>query len=104
MTQVGGDFFDFIPLGEGLLGLAVGDVSGHGVPAALFMAMTFSLLRAEASQGRSPWEALQAVNRHLLDLNDEGMFVTVLYGVLNAATGEFHYARAGHDLPLVMDA
>lgn len=103
MTSVGGDFFDFIPLGDGQLGLAVGDVSGHGVPAAIFMALTFSLLRAEASRARSPREALQAVNRHLLDLNDSGMFVTVLYGILNGVTREFRYARAGHDLPLVMD-
>ena len=104
MTSVGGDFFDFIPLGEGQLGLAVGDVSGHGVPAAIFMALTFSLLRAEASRARTPREALQAVNHHLLDLNKLGMFVTLLYGILDGATREFRYARAGHDLPLVLDA
>lgn len=104
MTRVGGDFFDFIPLGDGQLGLAVGDVSGHGVPAAIFMALTFSLLRAEASRASSPREALEAVNHHLLDLNDSSMFVTVLYGILNGATREFRYARAGHDLPMVIDA
>ncbi len=104
MARVGGDFFDFIPLGDGQLGLAVGDVSGHGVPAAIFMALTFSLLRAEASRGCSPREALEAVNHHLLDLNDASMMVTVLFGILNGATREFRYARAGHDLPMVVDA
>jgi serine phosphatase RsbU (regulator of sigma subunit) len=104
MASVGGDFFDFIPLGQGKYGLAVGDVSGHGVPAAIFMALTFSLLRAEASRALSPGEALQAVNHHLLELNDSGLYVTVLYGILNGVTGEFSYARAGHDLPMVIDA
>jgi serine phosphatase RsbU (regulator of sigma subunit) len=104
MTSVGGDFFDFIPLGNGQLGLAVGDVSGHGVPAAIFMALTFSQLRAEASRTRSPRKALQAVNQHLLTLSDSGMFVSMLYGILDGATREFRYARAGHNLPVVMDA
>lgn len=104
MARVGGDFFDFISLGDGQLGLAVGDVSGHGVPAAIFMALTFSLLRAEASRGCSPREALEAVNHHLLDLNDASMMVTVLFGILNGSTREFRYARAGHDLPMVLDA
>ena len=104
MTSVGGDFYDFFPLGGGQLGLVIGDVSGHGVPAALFMTLTFSLLRVEASRTTSPMEALQAVNRHLLNLGDSGMFVTILYGILDGATRQFHYARAGHNLPVVMDA
>lgn len=104
MTRVGGDFFDFIPLGVGRIGIAIGDVSGHGVPAAIFMALTFSLLRAEASRAQSPRATLDAVNHHLLDLNESGMFVTLLYGILDVPTREFQYARAGHDLPLVMDA
>ncbi len=104
MSSVGGDFFDFIPLGGDRLGIAVGDVSDHGVPAALFMALTYSLLRAEASRAPSPAEALRNVNRHLMSLNASGMFVTVLYGILNGATREFHYVRAGHDRPLLLDA
>jgi serine phosphatase RsbU (regulator of sigma subunit) len=104
MSSVGGDFFDFIPLGGDRLGIAVGDVSDHGVPAALFMALTYSLLRAEASRAPSPAEALRNVNRHLMGLNASGMFVTVLYGILNGATREFHYVRAGHDRPLLLDA
>ncbi len=101
---VGGDFFDFIPLGDEQLGIAVGDVSDKGVPAAIFMALTRSLLRAEAVRAHSPREALRNVNRHLLDMNDAGMFVTVLYGVLSGATQEFDYVRAGHELPLVFNA
>lgn len=101
---VGGDFFDFIPLGNDTLGIVVGDVSDKGVPAAIFMALTSSLLRAEATRAHSPAEALQRVNRLLLDVNDTSMFVTVLYGVLNGATREFAYVRAGHDLPIVFNA
>ena len=104
MTAVGGDFYDFIPLGDDTLGIAVGDVSGHGVPAALFMALTVTLLRAEACRDCSPEQVLRGVNRQLLNLNDEGMFVTVLYGVLDRATGEFTYVRAGHELPILYTA
>jgi sigma-B regulation protein RsbU (phosphoserine phosphatase) len=104
MSAVGGDFYDLIPLEGDRLGIVVGDVSGHGVPAALFMAMTVTLLRAEACHNCSPREVLRGVNRHLLDLNDEGMFVTVLYGVLDGATREFTYARAGHEPPLMCQA
>ena len=100
---VGGDFFDFIPLGENLLGIAVGDVSDKGVPASLFMAMVRSLLRAEAHPGRSPQKVLRSVNLHLMDMNDKGMFVTILFGVLNAITHQFQYARAGHEIPILFD-
>jgi serine phosphatase RsbU (regulator of sigma subunit) len=100
---VGGDFFDFIPLAPGLLGIAVGDVSGKGVPAALFMAMARSLLRAEAHKNASPREVLERVNHHLMDLNEGEMFVTVLYGVLDARSQCFEYARAGHEFPVMCD-
>lgn len=101
--SVGGDFFDFIPLGEDLLGIAVGDVSDKGIPAALFMAMVRSLLRAEAHPGRSPKKVLRSVSHHLMDMNDKEMFVTILFGILNRATHQFHYARAGHEAPLFFD-
>jgi len=101
--SVGGDFFDFIPLGEDLLGIAVGDVSGKGIPAALFMAMVRSLLRAEAHPGRSPKKVLRSVSRHLMDMNDKEMFVTILFGILNCATHQFNYARAGHESPIFFD-
>jgi sigma-B regulation protein RsbU (phosphoserine phosphatase) len=104
MSAVGGDFYDFIPLDSDTLGIAVGDVSGHGVPAALFMALTVTLLRAEACHDCSPQQVLRGVNRQLLNMNEEGMFVTVLYGVLHRAAGEFTYVRAGHELPLLCRA
>ena len=101
---VGGDFFDFIPLSESTVGIVIGDVSDKGVPAALFMALTSSLLRAEARRATSVGDALRHVHRQLLEINDSGMFVSLLYGVLNGATREFRYARAGHELPLLCDA
>lgn len=104
MSAVGGDFYDFIPLDDQMLGIAIGDVSGHGVPAALFMALTVTLLRAEACRTCSPADVLRGVNRQLLTLNNEGMFVTLLYGVLNCATREFTYARAGHEPPILCRA
>lgn len=102
--SVGGDLYDFIPLGKGRLGIAVGDVSDKGVPAAIFMALTRSLLRAEATRVASPRRALERVNRLLLDMNEDGMFVTLLYGILDASQRTFTYARAGHELPLILTA
>ena len=101
---VGGDFFDFIPLSESTLGIVIGDVSGKGVPAALFMALTSNLLRAEARRASSVGDALRHVHQQLLEINDAGMFVSLLYGVLNGTTREFRYGRAGHELPLLYDA
>ena len=101
---VGGDFFDFIPLSESTLGIVIGDVSDKGVPAALFMALTSNLLRAEARRASSVSDALRHVHQQLLEINDAGMFVSLLYGVLNGPKREFRYARAGHELPLLYDA
>jgi serine phosphatase RsbU (regulator of sigma subunit) len=101
MMQVGGDFYDFIPLDDERVGIAVGDVSGHGVSAALIMAITVALLRAEACRGCAPSEVLAAINTHLLKLGANGMFVTILYGALDLATGDFTYASGGHEPPLL---
>jgi sigma-B regulation protein RsbU (phosphoserine phosphatase) len=100
---VGGDLFDFIPLEPGCVGIVVGDVSGKGPPAALFMALTRSLVRAEASRYDDPGATLERVNRHLLAMNASGMFVTMLYGMLDGPTGRFAYASAGHELPILVD-
>jgi serine phosphatase RsbU (regulator of sigma subunit) len=101
---VAGDFYDVIWLGPDEIGIVVGDVSDKGVPASLFMALTYSLIRAEASRAvKSPRDALLTVNRLLLDMNAANMFVTVLYGILNCATLDFHYVRAGHNLPIVLN-
>src|SRR6266508_128671 len=99
---VSGDFYDFIPLDDDRLGIVVADVCGKSLPAALLMALTRSLLRAEASRDNPSSDVLHSVNRHLLDMNDSRTFVTMLYGVLHRRTREFVYARAGHELPLVI--
>ena len=100
---VGGDFYDLIPLGDNRFGIVVGDVSDKGMPAALFMALTFSLLRAEAVRGEPPIQTLLAVNRHLLNVNVTNMFVTVLFGILDCDHCTFEYVRAGHPHPLILD-
>ena len=101
---IGGDFYDFIYLNKDQLSLVIGDVSDKGLPAALFMALTFSLLRAETAQSNDPYQILLNVNRYLLKMNASGMFVTVLYGILDCTTGIFNYARAGHLPPIILDA
>lgn len=101
---VGGDLYDFISLEGNRVGIAVGDVSDKGVPAAIFMALTTSLMRAEAHRSATPQEALRSVNRHLLGMNASGMFVTMLYGILDPADSTFRYARAGHELPIRIEA
>lgn len=102
--QVGGDFYDFIPLDQNRVGIVVGDVCDKGMPAALFMALTYSSVRAEAHRHETPVSTLRAVNQHLLQINRSSMFVTLLYGILDRTTLEFSYARAGHTIPLLLDA
>jgi sigma-B regulation protein RsbU (phosphoserine phosphatase) len=99
---VGGDFYDFIHLDKDRLGIVIGDVSGKGLPAALFMALTFSLLRAEAKPSNTPGQILRNINRNLLKMNASDMFVTLLFGILEYETGTLKYARAGHLLPIVL--
>ena len=101
---VGGDFFGVYPLDDDHMALIVGDVSDKGIPAAIFMAQTHALLRATIQSNVSPTEILQRVNTLLVEMNEQGLFVTVIYGILDKTNGEFRYARAGHELPLVMDA
>jgi len=98
--EVGGDFYDFIPLGRDRLGLVIADVSDKGVPAALFMSLSRTLMRASALETRSPAKALQHVNDIIMDDTRSGMFVTVFYGVLNRRTGQLTYASAGHNPPV----
>jgi serine phosphatase RsbU (regulator of sigma subunit) len=98
--MVGGDFYDVFRLDGERVGIAIGDVSGKGIPAALLMSLTCALLRVEAHRSASPEEAVSNVNRYLMERNSEE-FVTLLYGVLYARSGLFSYARAGHELPLI---
>ena len=100
--SVGGDMYDVFWAGPGQIGLVIADVSGKGMPAALYMALTRSLLLAEARRERSPRAVLLSVNQLLRELGDPHMFVTVFYGLLEAASGRLTYARAGHDYPLLL--
>jgi serine phosphatase RsbU (regulator of sigma subunit)/anti-sigma regulatory factor (Ser/Thr protein kinase) len=98
---VGGDFYDFIDLGEGRIGVVVGDVTDKGVPAALVMARTHSIMRAEAPRLIEPGLVLARANELLAPEMPARMFVTCLYGVLEPASGRFVFANAGHNLPYV---
>jgi serine phosphatase RsbU (regulator of sigma subunit)/anti-sigma regulatory factor (Ser/Thr protein kinase) len=98
---VGGDFYDFIPLPGDRIGVVVGDVTGKGVPAALLMARTQSVLRSEAPHLVSPSLVLERANEILLPEMPARMFVTCLYMVVEPATGRVAYANAGHNLPVV---
>ncbi|MGC1378917.1 MAG: GAF domain-containing protein [Anaerolineales bacterium] len=100
--QVGGDFYDIIELPDERLGLFIADVADKGMPAALFMALTRTLMRAAVLQSNSPAEALRQVNDLLYPDCEQGMFVTAVYGVLDLKTGRFTYANAGHNPPLVV--
>jgi serine phosphatase RsbU (regulator of sigma subunit)/anti-sigma regulatory factor (Ser/Thr protein kinase) len=101
---VGGDFYDFIALPDGRIGIVVGDVTDKGVPAALIMARTQSVLRGEAPRLLSPAQVLARANEILLPEMPARMFVTCLYLVLEPATGHVVYANAGHNLPYVRTA
>ena len=100
--DVGGDFYDFFWLAPGLLGVVVADVSGKGVPAALFMAVARTLIRATAMTSDGPGACFRLVNNLLAEDNDTAMFVTVFYGVLDTASGELIYANAGHCPPCLV--
>jgi serine phosphatase RsbU (regulator of sigma subunit) len=100
--QVGGDFYDVILLDNDRFGVSIADVSDKGLPAALYMALTRSLLRAEARRGQSPLTVLNSVNRLLLELGDGKSFVTLFYGIIDRQDGRMVYARAGHERPYLL--
>ena len=99
-AMVGGDFYDVIGLGEGRVGLAIGDVSGKGLEAAVHTAMVKYTLRAYVRQRKSPAEALRLLNEAVADLTASDTFITMFYGELDTETGELVYANAGHEPPL----
>ena len=98
--EVGGDFYDAFLITPGRLFVAIGDVSGKGVGAALFMARSMTQLRMEAMRGALPGKVLSRVNEALCEGNDAGMFVTLFCGVLDLTTGELVYSNGGHNPPL----
>lgn len=103
--EVGGDFFDFFFLDQDRLCLAIGDVSDKGVPASLFMAVTKTLIKTEATQpDRSVADVLARVNVQLCEENEMLMFVTVFCVFINLKTGEMEYANAGHNPPMIRRA
>lgn len=102
--QVGGDFYDVFILDNHKVGVVIGDVADKGVPSAIFMARAHALIIAEADSTTSPVDVLLRVNSHVTRLEKSTQFVTALYGVLDTRTGEFSYARAGHEPPLLLTA
>jgi PAS domain S-box-containing protein len=97
--EVGGDFYDFLDLEDGRLGLVVGDVTDKGIPAALVMATTRTVLRGAAQRLFSPGEVLRLSNEALVTDIPPNMFITCLYAILEPESGHLVYANAGHDLP-----
>lgn len=102
--QVGGDFYDVFDLGDDKIGVLIGDVADKGVPSAIFMARAHALIIAEADNSTSPGEVLRLVNTHITRLEKSTQFVTALFGILDVKTGQFSYARAGHEPPLFVGA
>ena len=102
--EVGGDFYDFFLVDEDHLAIVIGDVSGKGVPAALFMVITKTLIKNQTQLGKSPSEVFTTVNNQLYEGNDENMFVTAWMGILEINTGRFTYVNAGHTSPLYKNA
>jgi serine phosphatase RsbU (regulator of sigma subunit) len=101
-TRAGGDYYDFVTLTGGRVGILIADASGHGASAAVLMAMARSALFMVARSVGTPGLVLAEMNRHLAQLIPAGSFVTAAYVILNPRTGNFDYALAGHDPPLVM--
>jgi serine phosphatase RsbU (regulator of sigma subunit) len=97
--EVGGDFYDFLELEDGRLGLVVGDLTDKGIPAALVMATTRAMLRATAQRLFSPGDVLRRANEALVADIPPNMFITCLYAILEPESSRLHYANAGHDLP-----
>lgn len=100
--EVGGDFFDFFLIDNHRLGFVIGDVSGKGVTAAIFMAVSRTLIRATGLKGLPAGECMYHVNRLLCNESVSSMFVSVFYGILNTLTGEVEYVNAGHNPPYLL--
>jgi phosphoserine phosphatase RsbU/P len=101
---IGGDYYDWVPLDDGRVGVVVADVSGKGIPAALIMATFRAALRAEMRRGARVGAAVEAVNRVLLDSQGGSRFVTAVCGMLEPSTGRLDYVNCGHNPPLLLHA
>ena len=102
--EVGGDYYDFFFVDEDNLCFAIGDVSGSGVPAALIMAVTRTLIRSRMTTGLLPAEVLRNINNNLVQDNASSMFVSLFMGIFNIKTGVIKYSNAGHNVPLVINS
>jgi sigma-B regulation protein RsbU (phosphoserine phosphatase) len=102
--EVGGDCYDFFLIGEHQLAVVIADVSGKGVPAALFMVIAKTLIKNNAQIGKSPKEVFETVNDLLCENNEAQMFVTAFMGVWDMKSGTFTYVNAGHNPPLIKRA
>lgn len=102
--DVGGDFYDFFRLNEDHIGLVMADVSGKGIPAAIFMAVSRTLVRTVGMQGYSPEETLRKSNELLASESVDCMFVTVFYAIYNIKTGDIQYCNGGHNSPYILRA
>jgi sigma-B regulation protein RsbU (phosphoserine phosphatase) len=103
-NEVGGDYFDYFRLGEGRLGVAVGDVSGKGVGAAIYMTLTKSYMVTQSTHDATTAHVLARVNEYLRRNLARGTFVTMIYAVVDAGRRRLEYARAGHNPPLLIHA
>lgn len=101
--QVGGDFYDFFMVDEENIAITIGDVSGKGVPAALFMAVSRSFLRSAFAIEKDPAKVIENVNNELVEGNDSCMFVTIFCALFNINTGKILYTNAGHNYPIILD-
>jgi len=99
--EVGGDFYDFFMIDDDILAVVIADVSGKGVPAALFMVIAKTLIKNTAQSGKTPKEVFETVNNLLCENNEAGMFVTAILGYLDIPTGELTFVNAGHNPPLL---
>ena len=102
--EVGGDFYDFFLVDDDHLAVVIADVSGKGVPAALFMVIAKTLIKNHAQNKEAPGEVFTNTNEQLCEGNDAGLFVTAWMGVLQISTGHFVYVNAGHNPPLLRRA
>ncbi|MCL1976483.1 MAG: PP2C family protein-serine/threonine phosphatase [Firmicutes bacterium] len=101
VKEVGGDFYDFFLVNDNTLAVVIADVSDKGIPAALFMVITKTLIKNTSLSGKSPKEVFETVNNMLCENNEAGMFVTAFLGFLDIISGKFTYVNAGHNLPLL---
>ena len=99
--EVGGDYYDFTMISEDKIGLVIGDVTGKGLPAAIYMTLIKGIFQSYSENNSSPADVLKKINKLVYQIIQNGLFVTMLYGILDIKNNKFTYARAGHELPLV---